>query len=160
MLSFVHTSLTRHASSRSCCRPLEDIAAVGMTLSEFACLARCNGLTAIVETPRLDPESRTAGIKKFRQDLLRAAKGEVTMALSYSRKTLGQTGDGHFSCIGAYSEKDDKVEFALRVSVLASWTEASPTWRRSYVSMWQDSNTQAIGLMLSSLTTLCCPSTR
>lgn len=93
----------------SCCRPLDAVAEVGITLNEFACLARCNGLTATAVQPRLDSSAREEGIARFRADLKLAATGKTTMALSYSRKTLGQTGDGHFSCIAAYSEKDDTV---------------------------------------------------
>ncbi|KAK4055467.1 hypothetical protein OIV83_000013 [Microbotryomycetes sp. JL201] len=105
-------------SMLDCCRPLEAVAQVGITLNEFTCLARCNGLKATVTSPRLDQdaEARQAGLAKFRQDLKRATndghgQGHVhsIMAISYSRKTLGQTGDGHFSPVGAYSEKDDMV---------------------------------------------------
>lgn len=75
----------------SCCRPLEDVAAVGLTLPEFGCLARCNGLNTTIVSPRLEPESRTAGLERFRRDLKESAQGKATLALSYSRKTLGQT---------------------------------------------------------------------
>lgn len=94
-----------------CCRPLSDIAQVGLTLSEFACLARCNGLRAQVVSPVLDcsPDEREKGLARFRDDLRAVAKGKGTMALSYSRKTLGQTGDGHFSPIGALCEEKDMV---------------------------------------------------
>lgn len=95
-----------------CCRPLSDIAQVGLTLAEFACLARCNGLTARTVSPptnSLSKTSREASLDQFRADLKKASRGKGTMAISYSRKALGQTGSGHFSPIGAYSEKDDKV---------------------------------------------------
>ncbi|GAA6010614.1 hypothetical protein JCM11491_002994 [Sporobolomyces phaffii] len=88
-----------------CCRPLADIAEVGLTLSEFACLARCNGLRATVVSP--GPPGND--LARFRRDLKRASTGGATMALSYSRRALGQTGTGHFSPIGAYSERDDHV---------------------------------------------------
>lgn len=42
------------------------------------------------------------------------------MAISYSRKTLGQTGDGHFSPVGAYSEKDDMVRCPVACSRLTA----------------------------------------
>ncbi|KAM0789042.1 hypothetical protein ACM66B_003107 [Microbotryomycetes sp. NB124-2] len=106
-------------SMLDCCRPLEAVAQVGITLNEFACLARCNGLKATVISPRLnqDEQARQDGLNKFRRDLKRATSGsdgderavQSIMAISYSRKTLGQTGDGHFSPIGAYSERDDMV---------------------------------------------------
>ncbi|GAA5906077.1 phytochelatin synthase family protein [Sporobolomyces salmoneus] len=94
-----------------CCRPLSDIAQVGLTLAEFACLANCNGLRARVQSPPvgMTEESRKKAIEQFRRDLVKASRGKEVMALSYSRKVLGQTGTGHFSPIGGYSEKDDKV---------------------------------------------------
>lgn len=94
-----------------CCRPLNDIAQVGLTLSEFACLARCNGLRAQVVSPLVDwsPQERAKGLERFRNDLRAVSRGDGTMALSYSRKTLGQTGDGHFSPIGALCEEKDMV---------------------------------------------------
>lgn len=94
-----------------CCRPLSDIAQVGLTISEFACLARCNGLRARVVSPLLDcsPDEREAGLERFREELRKVSKGKGAMALSYSRKTLGQTGDGHFSPIGAICEEKDMV---------------------------------------------------
>jgi glutathione gamma-glutamylcysteinyltransferase len=53
--------------------------------------------------------SRQIALDQFRKDLKQASKGPEIMAISYSRKVLGQTGTGHFSPVGAYSEKDDKL---------------------------------------------------
>ncbi|GAA5850427.1 hypothetical protein JCM9279_001412 [Rhodotorula babjevae] len=96
-----------------CCRPLSDVAQVGLTLSEFACLSRCNSLDAIVHSPLLDAAGgaaeREAGLAQFRADLRATSRGKGVIALSYSRATLGQTGDGHFSPIGGYCEEDDMV---------------------------------------------------
>ncbi|GAA5958325.1 hypothetical protein JCM3765_004792 [Sporobolomyces pararoseus] len=96
-----------------CCRPLSDIAQVGLTLAEFSCLSRCNGLRARVQSPSVvgspTTESRHSALEQFRNDLKKASKGPEIMAISYSRKVLGQTGTGHFSPVGAYSEKDDKL---------------------------------------------------
>lgn len=114
-----------------CCRPLNDIAQVGLTLSEFACLARCNGLQAQVVSPLLDwsPQEREKGLERFRNDLRRVSRGDGTMALSYSRKTLGQTGDGHFSPIGALCEEKDMVlilDVARFKCVTTPFPSASP----------------------------------
>ncbi|GAA6048688.1 hypothetical protein JCM3770_002022 [Rhodotorula araucariae] len=96
-----------------CCRPLTDVAAVGLTLSEFACLARCNGLRATVHSPLLDAAGgaaeREEGLARFREDLRAVSRGQGVMALSYSRKALGQTGDGHFSPIAGLCEETDMV---------------------------------------------------
>lgn len=41
------------------------------------------------------------GIEEFERDIERVcgSADQSVMAVSYSRKTLGQTGDGHFSCV-------------------------------------------------------------
>lgn len=94
-----------------CCRPLNDIAVDGLTLPEFACLARCNGLRARIAQPVLDssPAQREEALTSFRRDLKDVSRGKGIMAFSYSRRTLGQTGDGHFSPIGALCEEEDMV---------------------------------------------------
>jgi len=94
-----------------CCRPLEEVAQVGLTLPEFACLARCNGLSARVVSPSMvdSDRDRETKLEEFRRDLRKATRAEEIMAISYSRRSLKQTGSGHFSPVGAYSEADDKV---------------------------------------------------
>ncbi|KAJ3165797.1 hypothetical protein HK101_000167, partial [Irineochytrium annulatum] len=70
----------------------------GMTFPEFACLARCNGLT-VTSVP-----GDTVTLPEFLRDVqsVTSGDGSTQMVVSFSRKTLGQTGDGHFSPIGAY----------------------------------------------------------
>ena len=56
-----------------------------------------------------------ASITSGTLDDLRAAvkhacgRSDVVLAASYSRKTLGQTGDGHFSPVGGYDAASDQV---------------------------------------------------
>ncbi|KAM0746898.1 Phytochelatin-domain-containing protein [Meredithblackwellia eburnea MCA 4105] len=116
-----------------CCRPLTAVASVGITLNEFACLARCNGLSATVvsPSPSSPEEQETKAIEKFRSDVKHAAKGLGTViALSYSRKTLGQTGDGHFSPIGGYCEEQDMVLVldVARFKYPAYWIPLKLAW--------------------------------
>ncbi|TIC13154.1 Phytochelatin-domain-containing protein [Wallemia mellicola] len=86
-----------------CCRSLQSVAETGISLTEFTCLARCNGLKA-------DVQPAPMGIDKFREDVKLASRSSGTfMVLSYSRKSLGQTGDGHFSPVGGYSEAHDSL---------------------------------------------------
>ena len=88
----------------SCCKPLPEVIKSGVTMPQLACLGRCNG--AHIET--VFAEDTTL-------EELRKAVSECTIAedrfliASYSRKTLGQTGTGHFSPIGAYEPVSDKV---------------------------------------------------
>ncbi|EEB09317.1 phytochelatin synthetase [Schizosaccharomyces japonicus yFS275] len=87
-----------------CCRSLSNIKKDGITIEEFSCLAACNGLSA--QMKRAD----NVTLEDFRRDLVKCSTiTDCIMAVSYSRKALGQTGDGHFSPVGGISFKDDKV---------------------------------------------------
>ena len=109
-----------------CCRPLEDVKVSGTTLEEFVCLAECNG--AIVNLVR--PSDSEQEFQKFVQTVERVCTGGIVkgnkkegdgeenldvenpeefMAISFSRKTLGQTGDGHFSPIAALDFETNSV---------------------------------------------------
>jgi glutathione gamma-glutamylcysteinyltransferase len=70
----------------------------GITLDQFVCLARYNG--AIAHAHRAGP----GGLQAFRAALRAAAvaPGRPVMAIAYSRRVLGQTGDGHFSPVAGY----------------------------------------------------------
>ncbi|KAJ3102430.1 hypothetical protein HDU97_000573 [Phlyctochytrium planicorne] len=88
-----------------CCAPLEQIRKKGMTFDEFGCLARCNGL---------DVESRYGNEVTYEQFLhdvkaVTSGDGSVQMVVAFSRKLLDQTGDGHFSPIGAFHSDEKKV---------------------------------------------------
>ncbi|KAJ3179349.1 hypothetical protein HDU87_002958 [Geranomyces variabilis] len=84
--------------------PREQVREKGMTFAELACLARCNGLRVVAR--RADTVTR----EQFFEDLKRVSASEdVHMVVSFSRKTLGQTGDGHFSPIGAYHPGKNQV---------------------------------------------------
>jgi glutathione gamma-glutamylcysteinyltransferase len=81
-----------------CCKPLDRVRENGLSMNELACLGRCNGADARVER---------ASIDELRADL-RAARGSASVVVaSYSRRLLGQTGEGHFSPIGGYHEASD-----------------------------------------------------
>ncbi|MDO9016719.1 MAG: phytochelatin synthase family protein [Deltaproteobacteria bacterium] len=86
-----------------CCLPLEAVRSAGITLDQFSCLARCNGVSP--STHRASDSS----VQAFRADLRAAAassEGPV-LVISYSRAGLGQTGDGHFSPVaGFHAERD------------------------------------------------------
>lgn len=85
-----------------CCQPLERVREKGIPLDELACLAECNGAEARVERSSLDA---------LRSDVIAAARSarEPVVVASYTRKVLGQTGDGHFSPIGGYHPGRDLV---------------------------------------------------
>jgi glutathione gamma-glutamylcysteinyltransferase len=83
-----------------CCVPLDEVRVRGLTLDEFACLARCNGAISTVRRPT-DPDGSV--------DALRAAiaasasdKAAPRVVVGYTRTALGQSGDGHFSPLAGY----------------------------------------------------------
>ena len=86
-----------------CCKPLDEIRAVGLTLDEVACLARCNGAAVRLERGR--------PLEAFRE-AVRAACAEGAgsdpadrefMVASYDRGALNQTGSGHFAPVAAFA---------------------------------------------------------
>ncbi|KAF5828256.1 Phytochelatin synthase-domain-containing protein [Dunaliella salina] len=93
-----------HEQMLDCCRPLEDVRKAGITLTHAACLSRCNG--ARVDLHRYG----TFTLEDLRRQVLEVCStGEDHLVVSYSRRTFGQTGDGHFSPIGGYHQGKDLV---------------------------------------------------
>lgn len=88
-----------------CCQSLPAIQETGITLEEFVCISRCNG--AKVTAHRYIERS----LDEFRQDVkhITSTAHGIHMVAAYSRKVLGQTGDGHFSPIGGYHPQRDLV---------------------------------------------------
>lgn len=89
-----------------CCKSLDATTAEGLTLTEVACLARCNGARVdVVHASGAD------ALERFRAELVqsvRASEGRFIVA-NYDRKPLGQTGSGHFSPLAAWHEPSDHV---------------------------------------------------
>ncbi|HEY8377107.1 MAG TPA: phytochelatin synthase family protein [Nannocystis sp.] len=88
-----------------CCVPLSQVRSRGIALDELACLARCNGAQAEIGRPDAHDE------EAFRSVVAAAAGSSVDPALivNYDRRTLRQTGEGHFSPIGGYHRARDLV---------------------------------------------------
>ena len=92
-----------------CCSPLALVKEKGITMEQFVCLAQCHGLLA--EPHRYDQTT----FEQFKEDLRRTGMEHSThMVISFSRQSLGQTGIGHFSPIGAYHSNK---QFALVLDV-------------------------------------------
>ncbi|ORZ27805.1 Phytochelatin synthase-domain-containing protein [Lobosporangium transversale] len=86
-----------------CCASIDEMKLKGITFNQFACLAKCH---AKVVAKRADHHT----LEEFRRDVQTIASSEGThLVLSFSRAALGQTGTGHFSPIGGYHAKEDKV---------------------------------------------------
>ena len=86
-----------------CCLPLEEVRNQGVTMGELACLARCNGADARAWY------ADGADVSALREAVVQAAtspRGPILIA-SYTRRVLGQTGDGHFSPVAGYHAERD-----------------------------------------------------
>jgi glutathione gamma-glutamylcysteinyltransferase len=109
---------TFHEEMLDCCHSLDKVKQEGITITQAACLARCNG--ASVEIYR----HGSVSLEDFREIVKRACSNPENdssqnstgrggsprhIIVSYSRKAFLQTGDGHFSPIGGYSERHDMV---------------------------------------------------
>ncbi|CEJ02028.1 hypothetical protein RMCBS344292_16045 [Rhizopus microsporus] len=86
-----------------CCSSKEDMKTKGITFDSFACLAKCH---SDVQVKRAFDFS----FDEFKKDLESVTStSDKFMIISFSRKTLGQTGDGHFSPIGAYNPRNNMI---------------------------------------------------
>jgi glutathione gamma-glutamylcysteinyltransferase len=89
-----------------CCKPLEAIRGLGLSLDEVACLAKCSGAGVALDRP-----GPGHGVEHFRAQVLESSRreGAPLLIVNYSRRSLEQTGDGHFSPIGGYHAGSDRV---------------------------------------------------
>lgn len=75
----------------------------GITFDNFACLAECH---STVEVNRAFEFT----FEKFKKDIeMVTSSSDKFIVISFSRKALDQTGDGHFSPLGAYNAKEGMV---------------------------------------------------
>lgn len=104
----------------NCCGALEVVREDGRTtLDEFAYLANCNGAETRLVRPNYSKEHQEeflhalervcTGDKKSKKELVDEEHPEELMAVSFSRKALGQVGDGHFSPIAAMDNESNSV---------------------------------------------------
>ena len=116
-----------HESMLDCCLPLDYVKKEGITLFHFSCLAMCNGLD--VEMVQALP---TTTVVEFRDVVKRVTRCEnQVLVCSYSRKTLSQTGDGHFSPIGGYHSGRDLVLIfdVARYKYPPHWITVDVLWK-------------------------------
>ena len=87
---------------------LETVRTSGINLDEFKVIAERNGALCEMHRPAGDN-----GLRKFREQVrtATATRFETSglMVVSFCRLTLGQTGSGHFSPVGAYHPASDRV---------------------------------------------------
>lgn len=89
----------------TCCKSMQEISQSGLTLDEVACLARCSSASASVHRPT------AVSIDEFREHVQSVSTDPAgpVVIVNYSRKTVGQTGGGHFSPIGGYHAATDRL---------------------------------------------------
>ncbi|KAI7875649.1 Phytochelatin-domain-containing protein [Lichtheimia hyalospora FSU 10163] len=86
-----------------CCSSKEEMKKNGITFDKFACLAKCHSDVVV-------KRGNDFTLEEFIQDVQDVTmRSDKFMVISFSRKTLGQTGDGHFSPIGAYHPESGMV---------------------------------------------------
>ena len=98
-----------HESMLDCCVDLEQIKENGIDFDSWLCLARCQGLH--VEAERVGGHVSVADFRQLVRSVCSAGDDEEPriLCVSYSRRVLKQSGDGHFSPIGGYHEAEDLV---------------------------------------------------
>ncbi len=88
-----------------CCLPLDEVKSKGVTMEELACLARCNGARANLV------HADAASASELREAIVKATGSPLgpIMIAAYTRRALGQTGDGHFSPVAGFHRAGDLV---------------------------------------------------
>ena len=114
-----------------CCLEEERVAREGISMEMFGGLARCQGVKAVLKRPVAEKlDAGLCKIDEFRNDIIDAVRmppktdlenidvndlnsfnsnssGGYFVVTSFSRSSLNQTGDGHFSPIAAYDLETD-----------------------------------------------------
>jgi len=105
---------TLQCETEVCGHSLEKVQRRGMDFDEFESLARCHGIRikSYKADESLHSPTCTFSVRQFRAHVEAIASSdhaESFMIVNFSRKVLGQTGDGHYSPIGGYHKEKDLV---------------------------------------------------
>jgi glutathione gamma-glutamylcysteinyltransferase len=97
-----------------CGHSLDKVKVTGMNFGEFEALAKCHDVSiSSYRASRLDDkDGQLRGLENFRAIVAGTSQSSCAKAFvvcNFSRPHLGQTGDGHFSPIGAYHKERDLV---------------------------------------------------
>ncbi|KAK9712218.1 hypothetical protein K7432_007285 [Basidiobolus ranarum] len=79
------------------CAPKEEVKRKGITFNQFYCLAENHCDVSAKRGDQVTYEEFVEDVKRV------SSSGTEHMVISFSRKTLQQTGDGHFSPLGGYN---------------------------------------------------------
>ena len=105
---------TLQCETQICGHSLEKVKKDGMDFDEFESLARCHGIRirAQKNNGKNHSDDCSRDITQFRsyvESVCYSDKSESFIVANFSRKVLGQTGEGHFSPIGGYHKDKDLV---------------------------------------------------
>ena len=105
---------TLQCETEICGHSLEKVQRKGMDFDEFESLARCHGICikSYKADETLHHKECHYNLTQFRSHVESVAssdRAESFIIANFSRKVLGQTGDGHFSPIGGYHKEKDLV---------------------------------------------------
>lgn len=110
-----------------CCDQLPVIQSQGSTLAHLAMIAQCNGVQVDAY------HTGETSIEQFRRTVQRtcAMADGVHMIVGYSRRPLGQSGDGHFSPIGGYHADRDRLLIldVARFKYPPHWVALEQLWQ-------------------------------
>ena len=141
--------------------PLEIVQQKGITFDEFSCMARLNG--AHVSEYRASDTSYEQFINEV--ELVTAGGVKKSLIATFSRKYLGQTGDGHFSPIAAYNQKRSLVLIldVARFKYPPYWVRTDRMWEamglldeetglsRGYFLLSKNRNPSVSGIMRATI---------
>ena len=111
-----------------CCVELDQVKEEGVTWDVWCCLGRCQGLQ--VDAIRAEDSSLEA-FRKVVATTCTRDDGYGVCVVSYSRRVLGQTGDGHYSPVGGYHAASDSVLVldVARFKHPPHWIPTEELWR-------------------------------
>lgn len=90
----------------NCCLDVDDVKETGINLDQLACTAQCQGCVVSIHREMKLDDTR----KLIRQSVRGTESDQFEFVIaSYDRKSLGQTGTGHFSPIAAFDDDSDSV---------------------------------------------------
>ena len=101
-------------SMKICGHSLDKVQKDGMNFHEFEAVARCHGVRIfsfrVDKHPHVEKCSKSLSF--FRHHILQTSSSAAAnqfIVANFSRKVIGQTGDGHFSPVGGYHASRDLV---------------------------------------------------
>ncbi|KAH9284132.1 Glutathione gamma-glutamylcysteinyltransferase 3 [Echinococcus granulosus] len=99
-----------HEDMLTCCLSSEDLLTHGITLDQFQSIAKCNGLNVDLRQPTSPGET----VETFRSSLLNICSQSLStsgtiLVVSYDRKAVKQTGNGHYALVSGYHPKRDLI---------------------------------------------------